>query len=356
MKLFEKHSFRIGVQLAFWLCLLCNMSLLFLWFQATNAFIWRNVMLFLSIAAIIFGNVYYCFPQFFARKDYGAFGIAITLLIGGLFLATNYLDSVFLRDIPPPKVFSKEMFNKMPGAPNHSFFKFPAYVLKTSIFFAATMASTVLESIRLHQQQEQMASLMRQEKLETEMKFLKNQINPHFLFNVLNNVYGLSLKKSEQTPEVVMQLSEMLRYMLYDSNKALVPLKKEIQYLENYIALQQLKSEKELVLTTQFEISRKQPRIAPLLLIPFVENAFKHSKIEDLKNGWISITLKTTEELIELQVTNSIPQRPYTKDACGGIGLTNVKRRLELEYPNRHELVINKSTTQFAINLKIDLQ
>jgi len=162
--------------------------------------------------------------------------------------------------------------------------------------------------------------------------------------------------KSDKAPGNLMRLSEMLRYMLYDSNDGKVPLQKEIDYLENYISLASLKDSRGLNINVDLDKSQVGLQVAPLLLIPFVENAFKHSKIEDIKNGFINISLKTSNQQIEFSIENSIPNTVFKKDKVGGIGLPNTKKRLELLYPNKHELKISENVNVYSVLLKLDLE
>ncbi|MCB0635707.1 MAG: histidine kinase, partial [Lewinella sp.] len=229
----------------------------------------------------------------------------------------------------------------------------PRFFITFIIYSAVLLAGTMLESVQLYNQQAYLVSQARNEQLQTELKFLKSQINPHFLFNALNNVYTLSLIGSEQTPEVVMKLSEMLRYMLYESNQERVSLGQEVQYIQNYVSLQQLKDDLPLAVETRLDVTHPEMRIAPMILIPFVENAFKHSKIEDTEHGWIRIELREEAQALTFVVRNSRSAATFTKDATGGIGLANVRRRLELEYPGRHQLLIDEEEEQFAIVLTI---
>ena len=217
------------------------------------------------------------------------------------------------------------------------------------------VGSTLIELTHFANKKEKAAISLEKEKLDTEMKFLKSQINPHFLFNVLNNIYTLTVIKSDKAPDNLMRLSEMLRYMLYDSNDGKVPLQKEIDYLENYISLASLKDSRGLKIKVDFDKSHADLKVAPLLLIPFVENAFKHSKIEDLKNGFINISLKTSHEHLEFYIENSISNTVFKKDKVGGIGLPNTKKRLDLLYPNRHLLSISDSEKVYSVFLKLDL-
>lgn len=221
---------------------------------------------------------------------------------------------------------------------------------------ALIVGSTLIELTHFANKKEKVAISIEKEKLDTEMKFLKSQINPHFLFNVLNNIYALTVIKSDKAPDNLMRLSEMLRYMLYDSNDGKVSLQKEIDYLENYISLASLKDSRGLNIKVDLDKSQADLKIAPLLFIPFVENTFKHSKIEDLKNGFINISLETSHKQLEFSIENSIPNVVFKKDKLGGIGLPNTKQRLKLLYPHKHLLNITESDNIYSVFLKLDLE
>lgn len=223
-------------------------------------------------------------------------------------------------------------------------------------YLLALFGSTLIEVTRFANLKEKQAINLEKEKLATEIKFLKSQVNPHFLFNALHNIYTLSVIKSDLTSDSLLQLSEMLRYMIYDATESRVPLKKEISYIKNYVSLYELKDSKGMNVSLELDESRPELMVPPLIFIPFIENAFKHSKIEDRVKGYINIILKTTAQSVVLIVENSLPMTRYTKDDVGGVGLTNVKKRLELMYPGRHEMEIVSSETDYKIRLKIDLQ
>ncbi len=221
--------------------------------------------------------------------------------------------------------------------------------------FTSFIGSALFEIAAFANRKEREAAVYQSEKLEAEIKFLKSQINPHFLFNALNNIYTLTLLKSDNAPDHLLKLSGMLRYMLHDCKAETVPLHKEIAYLQNFIDLQMLKDSSGLNVKVHFDESRPNLNIAPMLLIPFVENAFKHSKIEDLAHGWITIDLRTGEHHIEFEVKNSLPAHNVAKDAVGGIGLHNVRRQLELLYPGRHVLEILEKDGVFRVGLRVEL-
>jgi two-component system, LytTR family, sensor kinase len=197
------------------------------------------------------------------------------------------------------------------------------------------------------------AEMMAQSKM-SELALLRSQINPHFLFNTLNNLYSLVYKKSDEAPSVVMKPSEIMRYMLYEANADKVPLEKEIQYLQSFIQLQQLRLHTDKFIDFRVEGNVEGRYIAPMMLIPFVENAFKHGK-KSVKAPGISILLKVTDKSIEFEVCNYCQQNSASpKDPQSGIGLQNVQRRLELIYPGKHSMSVEPCGDQFRIKLQIN--
>jgi len=193
------------------------------------------------------------------------------------------------------------------------------------------------------------------EKLASELAFLKSQINPHFLFNTLNNVYSLAFKKSDDTPDAIIKLSKLMRYMLYESNENQVFLSKEIEYLHNYIDLQKLRLPNTIKIIFNVEGDIEGRLIEPMLLIPFVENAFKHG-ISYVDNSKISISIKLSAYELLFVIENKINNAKITEESGSGIGLSNVKRRLTLLYPNKHTITINDNNDEFKVTLKINLE
>lgn len=195
---------------------------------------------------------------------------------------------------------------------------------------------------------------MNKNRLETELKFLKTQINPHFLFNTLNNIYGLVYLKSDEAAPMLLKLSGILRYMLYDSDTEKVPIQKEIDYLKDCIDLQILNPKDRPKVSFEIENNYSELMIEPLLFINFLENSFKHGSLSQ-KDGFIKIKLKTDEKSLDFEIKNSVLPQNQSKDKVGGIGLTNIKQRLELVYPNRHELSVNESVNFYEVKLKLEL-
>ena len=190
------------------------------------------------------------------------------------------------------------------------------------------------------------------EKITMELAYLKSQINPHFLFNTMNNLYGLSLSEPEKTPDVILKISEMMRYMLYESNEERVPLTKEIEYLNSYIALEKIRYEGQTFVDFTVEGNTNNKRIAPLLLISFVENIFKHGNIQDANNQ-VVISLKVDENQLIFKQKNTIANRE--KDKMGGLGLKNVERRLFLLYPDKYTLNVKNENGIYESELILKL-
>lgn len=311
----------------------------------------RGIKILVGVSIIIIINTKCLLPKFYFSNQIGLYILLGILLIMVVYFSLEtflhpYLDT-FRDGHGPPR-------GPRRGGRNGGF-NFARAFNGLMPYLLAFVGSALFEIGRFANQKTKEAILLRSEKLETEMKLLKSQINPHFLFNALNNIYSLSYLKPEKTPDNLLKLSEMLRYMLYECNEDKVPISKEIAYLENYIALKLLKDSRGMKVSVDLAPPTTNFLIAPMLLIPFVENAFKHSNIEDLEKGWITIYLKTVDQKLIFKVSNSFAPSPSTKDKVGGIGLTNVKRQLALLYPNKHKLDIQSNNNEYHVYLEIDV-
>jgi sensor histidine kinase YesM len=221
-------------------------------------------------------------------------------------------------------------------------------------FFLVMAGAAVKLMLDYGKLQQRMAESAR-DKAEAELNFLKSQINPHFLFNSLNSVYFLIDKNNNEARSALHKFSEMLRYQLYEMNGDTIPVEKEISYLQDYVDLQKLRKDDHYEVSFNSSASVKGFRIPPLLLVPFVENAFKHiSHLKDRPNFiWIDLDRKNDE--LSFSIENSKEAVDRTNEQPGGIGLANVKRRLELLYPGMHNLVISDTDRSFKVDLSIKL-
>ena len=205
----------------------------------------------------------------------------------------------------------------------------------------------------------QTAQTLEREKLKAELQLLKAQVHPHFLFNTLNNLYSLTLTQSGQAPEVVLKLAGLLRYMLYECDVHKVPLVKEIKLIQDYIQLEELRYGERLDLSVNIKGSVEGKIIAPLILLPFLENSFKHGASEELDQAWISLDLTIQDNKLKFKLINAVPPSPLfisePEIVAHGIGLENVRKRLELIYPGRYELKTIMEAETYLVSLSLDL-
>jgi sensor histidine kinase YesM len=206
---------------------------------------------------------------------------------------------------------------------------------------------------------EKQINRLEREKLDAELQALRAQLDPHFLFNSLNNVYSLALDADKKVPTYLLRLSDNLRYMLYECQAQEVSLSKELEYIRNYLELQRLKVGPEVLIHLEVDGPAERIKVAPLLFIPFIENSFKHGLRGNNKNARINIRFEGTEAHMHFRICNTItiPRKEDTAElpAVGGIGLENVRKRLELLYPEQHQLAIRRASTQFEVELKLNL-
>jgi two-component system LytT family sensor kinase len=197
------------------------------------------------------------------------------------------------------------------------------------------------------------------EKLQAELFSLRNQFHPHFLFNVLNSLYSKILSKSNDSADIVLKISDFLRYSVYEVNTKYIPLEKEIEYLKNYISLQQLRFDNRLELSFSTNGIMKNQVIEPFLILPFIENSFKYCLDDANSQAWITISITASEEWLVIKIENSLPsdflKNKNKEDPYSGVGIANVKRRLELLYPNQHILTIKNEVDSFFVSLKIKI-
>ncbi len=194
------------------------------------------------------------------------------------------------------------------------------------------------------------------EKLTAELNFLKAQINPHFLFNTLNNLYYLAFTQSPNTTEVIAKLSQMMRYMIYDSNFPHVSLSKEIEYMQNYISLERLRLNNAIPIQFEIDGNAEGVRISPLIFITFLENAFKHGVSNSNPKAWVNVAIRVYGKECVYKVENSkITSAKMETGEKSGIGLQNVKRRLELSYPGQYQLIVNDQPEQYSVQLNLTL-
>lgn len=238
---------------------------------------------------------------------------------------------------------------------NHTFHVARSAYHNTSLFLFILLASITFKTLWDKSHTEKIENERHRENLRTELSFLRSQISPHFIFNILNNIVAMVRLKSEGLEETVVKLSTLLQYMLYETDEEKVLLQNETEYLESYIDLQSQRFGSKITIIKNIEVKETWQTIEPMLLIPFVENAFKHGYGMVAKPS-IEIGLKVTDNQLLFEVKNKYNQANLQKDKVSGIGLANVKRRLELLYPADHQLDIQQHDGWFNVSLKIKLK
>lgn len=344
---------RLIIQVILWLIIG-----LIIWLNedASNDILIENLVAFIFQNLLIVGLIYYTAPKLLFKRKFVLFTIvSIVAVVSFSFI----LSSLFSIPLETQELLNRPEFRPPPpefGNLPRELRKPPSKFLIHSLMLTISyIFAIVIETFIFLKAKEEETILSNNINLQNELKLLKSQINPHFLFNSLNNIYTLAGIDSNKTQKSIINLSDMLRYVLYECDQETVLLKKEIEYIENYLKLFALKSSKTYPISTEFNISNNSITIAPMLLIPFIENALKHSNIESFNGSFINIKINADANDINFEVENSLPKTNITKDEVGGIGLENVKKRLAILYPKKNQLSILKNDTSFKVQLNIKL-
>lgn len=283
---------------------------------------------------LFYVNAYFFIPKLVYKRKYGQYALSLLLSLA-VMLGWDW-----------------SFFNLFFQGRNYQVWNF--FVFNLFPFFFFVISSAAFRIIRDRVEENQRAKEKENENLKTELSLLRSQVSPHFMFNIMNNMVALARKKSEMLEPSLIKLSSLLRYMLYETEEK-VPLQKEIEYLESYIDLQSQRFGKNVVIKTSIKKAEGHLEIEPMLLIPFVENAFKHGT-GLVENAEIDIDLRTENKLLYLTVRNKFNDgTEEVKDKSSGIGLVNVQRRLDLLYANKHSLLITKHENWFVVSLQIVL-
>ena len=337
---------KIITHFCFWICVYFFYNY-FLGYGSRNTDYISSFSKYLMPVTILVGYffIYYLIPMYLLKKQQRKFALysIYTLVISFFFVAFSIifglLNSVDLLngDVMP---FTKSLIFIVLGV----YFVVFIFISINLIFL------NYKEVVR----NEDLSSKFLQAQLqikEQELKFLKMQIHPHFLFNSLNTIYGFALKKKDEAPEMILKLSNLLDYILYQVDKPKVNLQDEINHLEDYVSLEEMRFHDTLHVSFQKENINSNIQIAPMLLIPFLENSFKHGKIVEEKLE-VAIKLSIENNMLIFEITNSSINEENQRK---GIGLENIQKRLEMLYPNAHQLTIKESENQFKIRLEITI-
>ncbi|MEM8527793.1 MAG: sensor histidine kinase [Bacteroidota bacterium] len=313
-----------------------------------TAFVFRAVGLPTKIAATYF-IVYYLIPNFFQKKRY-SLAILWFFVATYVFTVIYRINNVYIAESIVGYT-DKESISEILTSFNYTVL---GYFYRT---YAFTWIFLVLKVIKDQAVKQRAIERLEKEKATAELNFLKAQIHPHFLFNTLNNLYALTLDKSDDAPEVVAKLSEMLDYMLYQCNEPKVLIKKEVELLEYYIDLEKLRYGDRLQLSFKHHIDNTHTQIAPLILISLVENSFKHGVSGALQQPEIQIDLEVKNQILNMRVFNTKAANAQHDSMSykEGIGVKNIQRQLDLVYAERYDWKVKEGREFYEVNLRIEL-
>ncbi len=322
-------------------------------FNQENIFTWSTILYIIMVSVAqgvgAYLNIYYFIPSLLRRQRYGWYALAFLfcVLLSASLTTFTYHGMYYLStgDWNVAGTWFRGTYPQFLG-------------IMVSLSFTAVVMVMIVKFTKDWLKDQKRTQELEKEKLETELKFLRSQFNPHFLFNTINSIHFLIEKDSKRASDTLSKFSDLLRYQLYECNEPKIPLKKEVHYLANFVALEKLRVSKNVPVVLDVSENVNGAQIAPFILMPFVENAFKHVSKGKQQQNFIRISLEQQEKQIQFTVENSQDTvEPKSRDAVyyGGIGLTNVKRRLDLLYPQQHTLKIDSQNNTYSVQLTIDL-
>jgi hypothetical protein len=308
----------------------------------------NSVLMTVVHMALVYGILYYFLPRYISKKINRVILTALLCLFVITIACINYLNFLMTYSISTRMGF----FDKMPG------FDYIGLIWIRQILFnypaVIGFALSIKLSKRWYVKQKETEQLTR-ENIKAELQLLKAQVHPHFLFNTLNNIYSFILNESDRAPEMILKLSGLLKYILNDCRQQLVLLDKELGMIRDYIALEQIRYGDRLNLSLHIDGLAGDKMISPLILIPFVENSFKHGTSRMLAHPWVKLDIHIEKQFLEFRLSNNKPAYVNGSQGKKGIGLANVKKRLQLLYPGAYSLLITENEMSFDVYVKLAL-
>jgi two-component system LytT family sensor kinase len=315
----------------------------------TQTIIYFSLLPSQMIAAYILN--YYQIPKLLLKKDYLLFVVSMILCVY-LFSALGRLSVVYIAEPLIRQDFTQESIVEILSDTAYLF----SVYLPTVYIYAFIML--IVKLIKNRFEEKHQLEVLQKEKVTNELKFLKKQIQPHFLFNTLNNLYALTMAKSDLAPEIVLKLSALLDFILYQSDESTISIHKEIELLQGFIDLESLRYGDKLDLVFEHNVDNANTQIAPLMLLPIIENAFKHGSSRNPDHARIHIKLSVVNLELDFEVHNTKPKIHLLEvdPNKSGIGTMNLKRQLELTYPNKNRLKIEDSLDSYSVKLYLNLK
>ncbi|MBB5622483.1 sensor histidine kinase YesM [Pedobacter cryoconitis] len=344
---------RIAIHIVMWLCL--SMLYLGTYNRFDKNLSWLLATKDLTSVMIIFYSLsYYVLPKLlFKGKIISTllFAAVAYIIYGSLtYLATYIINNFYVPSERLQTYAQRILDHGFAGVLSWWGVKF--YILDFLYTIAPPVALKLMKSIV---DQSNKRIVLERDNLNLEINFLKAQINPHFLFNTLNNIYRMVNKQDPNTADMVLHLSDLMRYTLYESNVDKIPLDREAQFIKDYLELERIRYGEEVSITTDMAEDFGKIKIVPLILFPFIENAFKHGADATVENSWIEISVKLLGNDLHFEVNNSVSPHIGSKSNFGGVGMVNVKKRLTIHYADKYNLSIKQENGAYKVKLQLTL-
>jgi LytS/YehU family sensor histidine kinase len=348
--MFENKKIGILFHLLFWLVYIGSITLFFGEIVEIKWVFYRTLIAAFFNALLVYFNLYYLLPRYFEKKKYVKYILLLHLALAVITLLRAYTDSI----IPLPR--QNNLLHRYLFYPIH----ISSIIISGYMVLLLTMSLKFLKDYFINIT---LRNKLKYQQMEYKLQQLKNQINPHFLFNVLGNIYSLAYMKSDEAPVMISKLSDMMRYVLYDCQEKSVPLSKEIEYLHDFIDLHNLRKDNKMNITFEVEGNPDNHTIEPLLFLPLFENCFKHGNLEKIDEGWMKAKFTISDDFILLHIENTFDtgkivyeetEEENEKKKKGGIGLSNIKERLNILYPGKHLFATYKNGNVFTVDLNIN--
>lgn len=337
--------YRIVMHVSFWIAMVFYE--VFIWGMVDNLYQEKLTTSLLELPIKItatYFTLYFLIDKFLVTKRYVTFLILLVLSMAFFGVVLRALNYYFIYPV------------YYPSGMNVSMLFLPKVLISVFVIYSLVAIVASFHLMRRYYQHQQTTQQLQKQTLAAELKLLKSQINPHFLFNTLNNLYVLTLNNSGKAPDMIHKLSQLMSYMLYDSNQPEVPLEMEVQYIKNYIDLEKVRYGDRLEILLRVYEKIDGIKVAPLLILPLVENSFKHGASNQLDSGWIHIDIDVQDKMLLIKVENSKPQLNGENRKISGFGLDNARKRLDHLYPGRHSLQLFDERDAYlaVLKLKVD--
>jgi hypothetical protein len=286
---------------------------------------------------LVYSLLYFIIPNYFLKSRY----------VTGIFLLILFCGLAGLANEFSYRMFFNESFMQFSSSGKHS--------LGMHRVLGVAGFAGCIKFMKFWYEKESLNTILEKEKIKAELHLLKAQVHPHFLFTTLNNIYSVAQNTSPEASDMILRLSDLLRYILYECNKPEVRLTQELKIINDYILLESIRYSKNLDIQIRFPENTDRLLIAPLLLVPLIENCFKHGTSKVLDQPWIHVLADLKENVLNFKLMNSKPDHVESGSAQNGIGLSNVRKRLELLYPGKYDLKIRPEADLFVVALKLEL-